>query len=253
MAPSDKMVVVKPVSNAIRILKFLSETGTPARAITIARMLSINASTCFNILRTLAIEDMVEFEPLSKTYTTGVGLTGLVANFLTEGQRVAAVLPHMRDLAENFSVTVALMRRIASDRIILVKSAVSPTNVRIEMAEGQRLPLMMGATGRLFAPHLDLSERELRTTFLSLRWQRDFTFENYWDQVEEAGKVGWAIDDGYFSSGIMSVAVPVYDREDQLVYSIVAVMFRDQLSKGRVDKLCRTMRTLGPRVGSLLF
>jgi P-type E1-E2 ATPase len=70
--------------NAVRIMRYLSEAGSPARAITIARSLSINASTCFNILRTLALEEVVEFDPLSKTYTPGLGLTRLVENFLAE-------------------------------------------------------------------------------------------------------------------------------------------------------------------------
>ena len=39
--------------NAIKILRYLTHTGAPERAADIARHLSINQSTCFNILRTL--------------------------------------------------------------------------------------------------------------------------------------------------------------------------------------------------------
>jgi DNA-binding IclR family transcriptional regulator len=252
-ADSAKTVIVKPVVNAVRIMRYLSENGSPARAITIARSLSINASTCFNILRTLVLEDVVEFDALSKTYTTGLGLTRLVENFLTEGQRVAAAAPHMADLASEYSVTMALWKRVATDRIVLVKNVSSPANLRIEMAEGQRLPMMMGATGRLFAPRLGLTDRKLQAMFRTLRWQRPLTFEEYWQQVELAQEQGWAIDDGYFSNGVKSLAVPVEDRNGELAYTLVAIMFRSQLEDGRLEELGRAMSALAPRLASILL
>jgi DNA-binding IclR family transcriptional regulator len=252
-AESAKTVIVKPVVNAVRIMRYLSEAGSPARAITIARSLSINASTCFNILRTLVLEEVVEFDALSKTYTTGMGLTRLVENFLTEGQRVAAAVPHMTDLASEYSVTMALWKRVAPERIVLVKNVSSPTDLRIEMAEGQRLPMMMGATGRLFAPRLGLSERKLRAMFRTLRWQRDLSFEEYWRQVELAQERGWAIDDGYFSSGVKSLAVPIDDRGGELAYTLVAIMFRSQLDEDRLEELGGAMAALAPRLTSILL
>lgn len=249
----SKTVIVKPVVNAVRIMRYLGEAGSPARAITIARQLSINASTCFNILRTLVLEEVVEFDPLSKTYTTGVGLTRLVENFLTEGQRVAAVVPHMADLAAEFSVTMALWKRVAPDRIVLVKNVSSPTDLRIEMAEGQRLPMMMGATGRLFAPRLDLPERKLRSMFGTLRWQRTLSFEDYWEQVKLAESRGWAIDDGYFSTGVKSIAVPIDDRSGNLIYTLVAIMFRNQLNEENTEELGHKMVELTTRFASILL
>lgn len=249
---NSKTVIVKPVINAVRIMRYLSECGSPARAITIARSLSINASTCFNILRTLALEEVVEFDPLSKTYTTGLGLTRLVENFLTEGQRIAAAVPHMADLAAEFSVTMALWKRVASDRIVLVKNVSSPTDLRIEMAEGQRLPMMMGATGRLFAPRLELSDKKLRAMFRALRWQRPLTFENYWEQVETAQQRGWAVDDGYFSLGVKSLAVPINDSNGSLAYTLVAIMFRAQLDDARLDQLGEAMSAISTRFETIL-
>jgi DNA-binding IclR family transcriptional regulator len=250
---TGKTVIVKPVVNAVRIMRYLIEAGSPARAITIARSLSINASTCFNILRTLALEEVVEFDPLSKTYTPGLGLTRLVENFLTEGQRVAAAVPHMADLAAEFSVTMALWKRVASDRIVLVKNVSSPTDLRIEMAEGQRLPMMMGATGRLFAPRLDLSEKKLRAMFKTLRWRRPLSFEEYWDQVELSERNGWAVDDGYFSNGVKSLAVPIDDRNGNLVFTLVAIMFRDQLDPVRLEELGGKMKEIAPRFATILL
>ncbi len=249
----DKMVVVKPVSNAIRILRYLSELGSPARAINIARSLSINASTCFNILRTLVLEEIVDFDPLSKTYTTGIGLTRLVENLLTEGQRIAAVIPHMRDVAAEFSVTVTLWKRHGPDRIVLVKSEASPTNLRIEMAEGQQLPVLMGSTGRVIAPHLGLSNKQLRALFRITRWQRPLSFEEYWNQVERAGEKGFAVDEGYFARGIRTMAAPVYDRAGSVTFTLVAVMVAGQHEEDTIEKLGAALKEQASKLTNLLF
>lgn len=105
-------VTVKPVSNAIRILRYLTQTGAPERAADIARHLSINSSTCFNILRTLVAEDVVDFNALSKTYSAGLGLARLVEQLVTQGQRLQLAAPPMQDLAAEFGVTVTLWRRL---------------------------------------------------------------------------------------------------------------------------------------------
>ena len=149
-------VTVKPVANAIRILRHLSQSGAPERSVDIARRLSINPSTCFNILRTLVMEDVVDFNPMSKRYSAGLGLARLVGQLVTQGQRVQLVKPLLQEFAARMRVTITLWRRMGEDRIVIVSSAASPADVRIDMAEGQRFPMQMGASGRLFSTQLDL-------------------------------------------------------------------------------------------------
>ena len=101
VAHGNAPVTVKPVVNAIRILRLLSQAGRPERAVDIARQLDINPSTCFNILRTLAAEDMVEFNAMSKRYSAGLGLARLVEQFVTQGQKIQLAKP----LLESFAIT----------------------------------------------------------------------------------------------------------------------------------------------------
>jgi DNA-binding IclR family transcriptional regulator len=249
----SRVTLVKPVVNALHILRYLTETGRSERAIDIARHLGINQSTCFNILRTLVSEDVAAFDPLSKTYTAGIGLAKLVGQFMTQGQRIEAAKPPMRELAARFGVTVTLWRPIGTDRIVLVSSEVSQTDMRIEMAEGQRLPYLMGASGRFFAGQLGLNEDELREAFEKIRWSVPLTFETYWREVEEAKRRGYAIDDGNFTRGIMSVAAPVHDSSGTIAFAISAVMFREQFDKAGVATLGKAVKELGVKVSRLLF
>lgn len=249
---AEKTVIVKPAANAIRILKYLVESGGPARSVTISRSLGLNASTCFNILRTLVIEGVVEFDPLAKTYSVGVGLTTLVGNLLTEGQRVAAAVPHMRDIATRFNVTVTLWKPLGHDKIVLVKSVSSPADVHIAMAEGQRLPIMMGATGRVLAPHLGLTKKDLKGAFKALRWQTPLTFEDYWSQVEAAEQRGWSSDEGYFTRGVHTIAAPVLDRAGEVAFTVTAVMLIGQHDVSVINELGAALQAAGQSLSRTL-
>lgn len=248
-------VIVKPVVNAIGILRYLAHKGAPERAADIARHLGINPSTCFNILRTLVSEDVVDFNSLSKTYSAGLGLARLAEQLVTQGQRVQLALPLMRELAIAHGMTVTLWRRMCDDRIVLVSSESSPTDLHIYMPVGQRLPILMGASGRLFVGQMNLSTEDLRTEFANIRWARPLSFEEYLDQVHLAQRHGWAVDEGYFSDGVLAIAAPVRDPARSIAYTVSAVMIRSQNgdAEARIKILGEALKELGTRLESVLF
>jgi len=259
-APADEKtgrpqggVTVKPVVNAVRILRLLTESNTPGRAADIARQLSINPSTCFNILRTLAAEGMVAFDPVSKTYSPGLGLAKLVGHLVTQGQRLDIARPLLQQFATRFHVTVTLWRKLGYDRIVLVSSEASRTDLRIDMAIGQRLPIFMGASGRLFVAEMNLDSAAMRAAFDKIRWARPLEFEEYCQQVQFARDHQWSIDDGYFSAGIMAIAAPVRDRAGAIAFAVSAVMFRGQYTGADADRLGGEVRKLGSKLSKLLF
>lgn len=253
VVPTAAAKMVKPVVNAVQILRHLTQAAEPARAVDIARHLKINQSTCFNILRTLVAEDMVDFDSLSKTYTAGIGLANLVGQFVTQGQRIEVAKPFMRELAGRYGVTVTLWRPIGIDRIVLVASEVSPTDLRIDMAEGQRLPYLMGASGRVFAGELALAKADLKEAFERLRWAEPLSFDAYYRQIGEARRQGYAIDDGNFARGIMVIAAPVLDKNGKIAFTVSAVMFRNQFDQAGIGELGNALHTLGNQLSDTLF
>ncbi len=253
VAHGNAPVTVKPVVNAIRILRLLSQAGGPERAVDIARQLDINPSTCFNILRTLAAEDMVEFNAMSKRYSAGLGLARLVEQFVTQGQKIQLAKPLLESFAAKVRVTVTLWRRIGNDRIVIVSSAACPTDVRIDMSEGQRLPIMMGASGRLFASQLNLESESSREIFEKIRWGAPLSYDDYKRQVSDASQRGWALDDGYFSIGILAVAAPVFSPSNSIEFTVSAVMFRGQRDEAGIAELGSMVGCLCRGLESVLF
>lgn len=244
---------VKPVSNAIAIMRYLSNSDTPLRSSEIARQLSINPSTCFNILRTLVAEDVVEFDDAGKTYQVGVGLRQLAGGALSEQKKMAKARQYLHAFAEEHGVTATLWRVSGSDRMVLEIVEYSPSGMRVHMPTGQRLPIMMGATGRAILKKTGITKATAQKQFRKLRWAKKLSFEEYWRDAEKAAALGWSKDDGYFSQGVITFASPILDESGTLHFSVVAASIREQIKTAEIDGLGDDLKELRQKLESFLL
>lgn len=249
---SRPAVIVRPVVNAIRIMRLLASAGTAQTAAWIAATLGINRSTCFNILKTLADEHAIEFDRGTKTYSMAMGHQRWQAGLISEEQRLAAARRLMRSLSGQYSVTVSLWKRLRPDRLALVAVEHSPSAIRIHMMEGQRVPILMGSSGRVLAAQLGLSKKAIHEGFKKLRWQQPISFKDYMAGVERAREQGYGVDEGHFARGVTSIGVAVLDRDDQPRFSATAVMFQGQYDDETVETIGIAMLTLGHELAEIL-
>jgi DNA-binding IclR family transcriptional regulator len=141
-----------------------------------------------------------------------------------------------------------LWQRISNDRVVLVDHAESDSAIRIHMSIGQRLPLMIAALGRCMAAHSGLPRAELARIFAGLRWQDAPTFETYMAQVEEAGRRGYAIDDGHYVKGVTTVSAAILGPDGRPSNAISAVGFTAQFTGDALDRLALEVRDIAREV-----
>jgi DNA-binding IclR family transcriptional regulator len=252
-AASPQGSLVKPIVNSLRILRYLAGRGAPARATQVARDLSINPSTCFNILRTLVSENVLAFDPLSKTYGPSDGLLDLVDASSVETRQVDIVRPLLAQLAHSHRITATLWRRVGADRLVLAAVEHSPSDMRIDIQPGLRLPDLIGATGRLVAAGSGLDHKALEARFRKLHWSRSLGFEDYCAQVEMARQRGWAVDEGYYTRGIASIAALLPDRRGSFNLSLSAVTFLGQFEGEALEKLGCDVLSQARRMADMLY
>lgn len=243
---------VNALARGITILRYLQAREEPAGVIQIARDLAINASTCFNLLRTLAHERLVVFDPATKKYAPGLGLLELARGVLKQGGYVRLVHPRLERIADQYSVTVMLWQLVSPARALLVDLAESPTPVRVQLSVGQRLPSLIGALGRCFAAHLGLSKEQVRTMFKELRWQDPPTFKQYWSEVEEARRDGFALDIGRYNKNFTTVAAPILGPDGLATMAISAIAFSNDLGRAHLLRLASDLRATADEVSRAL-
>lgn len=236
--------LVGAAAGAVRILQHLARSPEPVGLTPLARALGLNVSTCLNLLRTLAEFGLVRANVGAKTYQIGLGVLDLARGILTLGGAAAAVQPMMREIALRHGVTVTLWRRVSTDRMVLTNIVENDRLMRIRMSIGQRLPLLIGAGGRVMAAYAGFDEAELRRRFEELRWHRQPTFEAYLRQIEETRRQGWAMDDGAHVQGTLTVAAPVVDDRGAVNLVCSGTMFGEQHDRVTVFRVAEDLKGL---------
>ncbi|WP_292192225.1 IclR family transcriptional regulator [Mesorhizobium sp.] len=243
--------VVGAVVGAIKILRYLSEAQQAVGVSHIAKETKLNTSTTFNILRTLSMHDLVQFDPLAKTYILSLGIMEIAKGATSIGGDFGIVRPMIERIANDHGVTVTLWQPVGNRRKVLIMTAHTRNVMRIQMAVGQRLPLLVGAAGRLFAAFGTATEEDLRDQFDDIRWERSLTFKEFMAQVADAREKGWALDDGYFTAGTVLVSTPVLDQNGHAIMAVTANMFTGQYDPKRAEAIIRDLKIFSEHVGRL--
>jgi DNA-binding IclR family transcriptional regulator len=243
---------VGAVENAVSILRFLTHHHAPAGVAHIARETGVNVSTTFNILRTLAKEGLIAFNPASKEYSPGLGLLELSVPLLGVNQ-IDLLHPLLEELSGKHRALIGLWKITPRNRIILVDRVVEGKVVRVDMALGSRLPAFVGAVGRCVAAARTFSKSELHRRFKALRWQNPPSFEAYSADVVRARKIGFAFDRGNLFQGLDIAAAVITDSEGQARFGISGIAVIGQMTEAELQALAHALHDTAVRISANLY
>jgi len=237
--------LVKPVtavSRAAGILRHLGRNQEPMGVNRIARDLGLIPSTVLHILRTLAHEDLVVFDPNTKRYNLGVGVLGIARNMLSGSGFVQAAQGHLETIVRAFDVTAVAVELDSHDHMVVAALARSRLDLSIHVNIGSHFPALISATGRCIAAQCNWDRAELAARFAKLRWQNPPPFETWLDEIAAARRDGYAMDDGNYIRGIIVLAALIHQPAFAPSRAVVAVGLGEQLDDSRRGDLARKLR-----------
>ena len=244
---------VPAVARAVAILRLLGRTRQPMNVKSISDELQLVPSTCLHILRALAAERLVSFDPASKRYKLGTGILALARGVMDTDSFAQTVQPMLDEISRKWKVTAIGVEVLDLHHIIVTALASSQLPFRLHVDVGSRFPALISASGRLVAAFGGYSREALRAKFDTLRWQKPLRFEDWLAEVELARHLGHSADDGNYIGGISIVAVPVLDACQHITHTIVAASIIDQLSPQDADALVHELKAHAGRLSHQLF
>lgn len=244
---------VPAVARAIAILRLLGRTRQPMNVKSISDELDLVPSTCLHILRALAAERLVSFDPASKRYKLGAGILALARGVVETDSFAQTVQPILDDIARKWKVTAIGVEVIDLHHIIVTALANSQLPFRLHVDVGSRFPALISASGRLVGAFGGHSKEALRAKFDTLRWQSPLSFSDWLEDVELARRNGHSSDSGNYIGGITIIAVPVLDAYQRITHTIVAAGILNQLSPEDADTLTQELKAHAARVSSQLY
>ncbi len=197
------------ISRAAAVLRLLGKSDNPLGLNTIARELGLNPSTCLYVLRALAAEELVAFDPDTKRYTLEAGVLTLARGWLRRNRFADLAQPALDRLAAQFNVTVLGVQIVGLDHIVVIATSAG-RDFQLSAQVGSRFPALISATGRCIAAFGDWPAAELETRFATLRWDEPPSFADWQTQVAETRSRGFAIDEGHYITGVTVLAAPIW-------------------------------------------
>ncbi len=236
------------------ILRYLGRSAEPAGVSQIARDLGLVPSTCLHILRVLADEGLVTFEPGSKRYSVGIGILPIARNAIQQNSFANLIEPRLTELSRDFGGTAVATQLTEPGHMVVVALSRAPLPFRLHVDLGSRFPPLISATGRCHAAFnlRGVPDGELRRQFEALSWDHPPTFERWMREVEQTRREGYAVDRGCYISGVTLLSVPFFDRAERMTRSVVAIGITENLEAMGVSSIATRMLRLRDDVSALL-
>jgi IclR family transcriptional regulator, acetate operon repressor len=246
---SEEKLPVRSVAQAFTILRFLGSEKRGMTLSAVAQALSLNPSSALNLLRALVLEGAVLRDDRARTYR--LAADWIAAGLPRDGQTrfIEQARPAMETLAQEQDAAIGLWRLVGGERLQLEVLTESGAATRIHMVVGQRQPFGGGATGRALAASEGLLPDQLKDRYRAVRWARSLSFDDYAQQVSEAGARGYAVDDGFGHAGVCSIGVALPSRADGPRFCLSASVFAGSRNSPEVAALGAALARLGATLG----
>lgn len=251
--PEQRIRPVPAVARAIAILRLLGRKRQAMNVKSISDELDLVPSTCLHIMRALAAERLVSFDPASKRYKLGAGILALARGVVETDSFAQSAQPLLNDVAQRWQVTAMGVEVLDLHHIIVTALADSKLPFRLHVDIGSRFPALISASGRLVAAFGGHSQAELKEKFRSLRWQTPLDFNDWLKDVELARQNGHSVDHGNYIGGITIMAVPVLDAFGRITHTLVVASIMNQLSPEDTNNLLQELKGHAQQLSSQLF
>jgi len=237
------------VKKAFKILQAISDASNEMGVSEIAKQLKIGKSTVHGITAALEELGVLVRDPLHKKYQLGYTLLELSRKSYKKMElREIARIP-MERLMERVGETVFL-GVMNGDHVTILDVVESPNEMKITSPAGTRLPLLAGATGKVFLSQLEEKKAKEIVDKMGLT---KYTAKSIIDpkkflkEAVEAKKKGYAMDDEEYLIGVRAIASPI-----QISFlppaAVWVVGFASSLHAQKMDKVSLEIRKVSQEI-----
>jgi DNA-binding IclR family transcriptional regulator len=221
----------------------------------LAHKLNLHKNNVFRLLATLEVRGYIEQDRKSGNYRLGIKTFEIANVFLHHLGLRRQARPILEELVNRCDETANLAVLDGSDVIYVLMHETSQT-VRIVLRLGQRLPAHCTAAGKAQLAFESADRLQLLYKDRPLRKLTDNTIssaEALREHLREVARVGFALDNEEFESGVRCIAAPVKDYSRKVVASVGVSGPLSRFSMERIEKeLVPLVKEAGEKISERL-
>ncbi|ATF14754.1 IclR family transcriptional regulator [Brevibacillus porteri] len=239
---------VRAVDRALDILLCFTD-ATDLGLSEIASRLSLHKSTVHRLLATLENKGFLIRDVQTEKYRLGFRVWELSANLSQNDDPAILLLPEMERLRDLVEETISLYVRDGNERI-RVQAVQSKQPIRRVAPIGARMPLTVGASSKVLVAYAE--PFILQEVISDPNWPDYVNKESFIEQLDQIRKQGFATSVEERELGTAAVAVPIFNRNGQLVASIAASGPSNRLTPEKMSQYAPYIMEAAYRMGKMM-
>jgi len=208
---------VQSLERGLTVIKVFGETTSGLSLTEVARRTGMSRAAARRFLHTLVTLGYLAFD--GREFRLRPKILDLSHAYLRNLTLPQVAAPHLKDLAEQVQVSSSLAILDNPDIVYVVHNDVNQV-MAASISVGTRFPAYATALGRVLLANQgpDFIEHYLATTPLLPRTSATITDPaQLRAELEQVRNQGWSIVNQELAEGLISIAVPVRDREGQVI------------------------------------
>ncbi len=216
---------MKTVERVVDILNHLAESQAECSITEISRQLGLSKATVYRILSSLERERWVTQKPETRGYTLGSKVLQIGVSMLSNFSLTRDCRPFLKQLRDATGETAILNMRDDLQRLV-VEQIQGYHEVRHLAEPGKRLPLWCGAPSKAILAFMAETEIEavigdlMKSGVKVLASGQAGGVDRLREEIADIRRKGFAFSVGERVAGVFGVAVPIFDRDRQVVGSV---------------------------------
>jgi DNA-binding IclR family transcriptional regulator len=224
------------VARAVRIVNYLLAAPDGAGVTEIAQALSMNKSTCFDILKTLTAFQVLTKHPRYAIYRLGPLLVqwGMASRRQLSGR--THIRESLRTLVSDIGLVCLVAQVLADEHGIVVVDRVEPARQdALTIPVGSVVPLSVPAMGRVVLSYMDEPEAlRIARRLNMINGSQDSAFI---DQMHRIRRDGYATSAGEFRPDFNAVASAITRGNAEIVSLLCIAGYTHHLPTADLDRL----------------
>jgi len=241
------------VKKAFKILQAIADSPSGLGVSELAKKLSVGKSTVHGITLGLETLGVLVRDPIQKKFNLGYTLLELSRRAYTRIELRDVARGPMERLMEKIGETVFL-GIMNGDHVTILDVVESHNEMKITSPPGTRLPLLAGATGKVFLAQFEekrAKEIILKTGLVRFTSKSIIDQKKFLKEVEETKKRGYAVDDEEYMVGVRAVTAPIQTNSPPLA-AIWAVGFSSGLNDQKMERVILEIKNTAQEIGQAM-
>ncbi|NHF71992.1 HTH-type transcriptional regulator BhcR [Paracoccus xiamenensis] len=230
---------IKSLDRAMQVFEYLSETqGKTLTAI--SQEMGQSPATVYRVLTTLALRELVEFDPAEQLWHIGPRAFVIGSRFLRRTSLVDRARPFLRKLMEETGETANLgIERDAS--VLFVSQVETHASIRAFFPPGTLSPMHCSGIGKALLAFMDGArlDRVMRSGMQSFTPKTITDPQRLRSALGEIRARGYSVDDEEKNVGMRCIAAPVFDMNGEAVAGISVSGPTNRITEASTEWLSR--------------